>query len=664
MTSSATNAPATHGNHLEHPKYRPDIDGLRAIAVISVVLFHAFPSKFRGGFVGVDVFFVISGFLISSIIIGSLKQGKFNFFEFYSRRVNRIFPALLTVLVAAWAFSWFALFAGEFAQLGKHIAGGASFVSNFILLGETGYFDSSAETKILLHLWSLGIEEQFYLIWPIILWAAWRLRINLALTIALVIAASFSLNIYEVSSSAIKAFYSPQTRFWELLVGAALAYFCNARSVDGPRKHQKVLSIVSVVSILLILLSVKFISKNYMFPGWWAAIPVLATAMVIYTGPAAWINRNILSSKPMVLIGLISFPLYLWHWPLLVFARILNGGEPTLEIRLAMVAIAVILAWATYRLIEMQLRRARNKTAQTYALAACMLAAGMVGLATLKSGGFPSRENIKLANAATAELSGPLWKFQKNEICTSRYGVPPGVESYLWYFCYATKNEAPNIVLIGNSYANHVLPGLAENENTKHNSILSIGACGQELPMDDSSPVGNSPCSGKRIEDQQKMINSAVKSLTGPRLVIIGGIDRKASDKSINELSRKISEYEQQGVKIVIFKPHVLMTYNIASCYSRPLVPAANDCKINQSLIDEYESDFSHLVGRIKSEHPSVMFFDTNKVFCTEGGCSYLLNGLPLIRDEFSHMSEFGSLELSKLFVEWAKTNAPEILAP
>ncbi|MFA6121206.1 MAG: acyltransferase, partial [Sideroxydans sp.] len=206
--------------HLTHPKYRADIDGLRAIAILAVVGFHAFPTWVKGGFIGVDVFFVISGFLISTIIFGSLSRDAFSFAEFYARRIKRIFPALFLVLVASFVFGWFALLADEYKQLGKHIAGGAGFVSNFVLWGESGYFDNAAETKPLLHLWSLGIEEQFYFVWPLLLWFAWKRRFNL-LTIALVVAVvSFALNVFTVRSDPVAAFYSPLTRFWELMVGS------------------------------------------------------------------------------------------------------------------------------------------------------------------------------------------------------------------------------------------------------------------------------------------------------------------------------------------------------------------------------------------------------------------------------------------------------------
>ncbi len=186
--------------HLSHPKYRSDIDGLRAIAVLSVVVFHAFPSWIQGGFIGVDVFFVISGFLISTIIFESLDKGVFSLTEFYARRIKRIFPALILVLIACFVFGWFALLADEYQQLGKHIAGGATFVSNFVLWHESGYFDNTADTKPLLHLWSLGVEEQFYIIWPLLLWFAYKRKFNLLNISIGITALSFSLNLYQVKN--------------------------------------------------------------------------------------------------------------------------------------------------------------------------------------------------------------------------------------------------------------------------------------------------------------------------------------------------------------------------------------------------------------------------------------------------------------------------------
>lgn len=210
--------------HLSHPKYRPDIDGLRALAVLSVVAFHAFPSWIKGGFIGVDVFFVISGYLISTIIFESLERDAFSFSEFYARRIKRIFPALLLVLLSCLVFGWFVLLSPEYKQLSKHVASSAGFIQNLVLWSESGYFDNTAATKPLLHLWSLGVEEQFYIVWPLLLWVAWKRNFNFLIIIILVAVISYYLNIVGVKKDSIATFYSPLTRFWELLSGGFLAH--------------------------------------------------------------------------------------------------------------------------------------------------------------------------------------------------------------------------------------------------------------------------------------------------------------------------------------------------------------------------------------------------------------------------------------------------------
>ena len=209
---------------LTHPKYRADIDGLRAVAVLSVVVFHAFPQWIRGGFIGVDIFFVISGFLISTIIFSNLESATFSLLEFYIRRIKRIFPALLVVLVFSYIVGWFVLLPSEYSELGKHITSGVFFVSNLTLWSESGYFDTTAEVKPLLHLWSLGIEEQFYLLWPVILIFAWKRKYNLMTLILAFGTISYFLNVKGIKEDATATFYSPQTRFWELLCGALLAW--------------------------------------------------------------------------------------------------------------------------------------------------------------------------------------------------------------------------------------------------------------------------------------------------------------------------------------------------------------------------------------------------------------------------------------------------------
>lgn len=386
--------------HLSHPKYRPDIDGLRAIAVLSVVAFHAFPAWMKGGFIGVDVFYVISGFLISTIIFENLDRGTFSFAEFYARRIRRIFPALILVLLACLAFGWLVLMPEELNQLGKHIAAGAGFVSNFVLWGEAGYFDNSAETKPLLHLWSLGIEEQFYIIWPLVLWLAWKRKFNLLTLTVIVAFASFYLNLKGIKKDPVATFYSPQTRFWELLCGSILAWFALYKrsaykriglKIDGwlakaiYREHVeadgKTLSnVISVLGFLLLVYGFWQITKDFRFPGKWAFVPVSGTLLVILAGSKTWISRKILSNKIAVWFGLISFPLYLWHWPLLSFARIIENEFPSRNIRISAVIASIVLAWLTVKFFEKPFRTGDQKVRHKVAtLCGLMIAIGFVG---------------------------------------------------------------------------------------------------------------------------------------------------------------------------------------------------------------------------------------------------------------------------------------------
>jgi len=244
----------------------------------------------------------------------------------------------LTVLIACLAFGWYVLLPHEFKQLGKHIAGGAGFISNFLLWNESGYFDNSADAKPLLHLWSLGIEEQFYIAWPLLLWIAFKTRVNGLLIIIIVGVISFGLNLKQVRADEIATFYSPQTRGWELLIGAGLSYlvlyppkFClGLLSFTETYLSKKILkNCISFAGIIAIIAGLFLILRGRHFPGVWPLLPAGGAALIILAGPAAWVNRTILSNRLLVWIGLISFPLYLWHWPLLSFARIIEADIPS-----------------------------------------------------------------------------------------------------------------------------------------------------------------------------------------------------------------------------------------------------------------------------------------------------------------------------------------------
>jgi len=368
--------------------YRPDIDGLRAVAVLAVVIFHAWPALLPGGFIGVDVFFVISGYLITGIILGGLAQGRFQFSDFYARRIRRIFPALAVVLVATYVAGWFLLFADDYQNLSRHLMAAVLFVSNFLLRGESGYFDAAADRKPLQHLWSLGIEEQFYLVWPALLVAAWRLRLEPLLLMGAVIAASFLYNVYSVRIDPVATFYLPLTRFWELLAGGALAAISRPQP---PAFGGRTADALSVSGVAMIGAGLAMLDGTRIFPGLWALLPVMGALSIILAGPGAWFNRTVLSTRGMVGIGLISYPLYLWHWPLLSFARIANGEAPPHLARVLLVLTSVGLAWLTYQWVEKPVRFGRRRALVVPALSMSMVAIAGVALLTDRAAGWVTR---------------------------------------------------------------------------------------------------------------------------------------------------------------------------------------------------------------------------------------------------------------------------------
>jgi peptidoglycan/LPS O-acetylase OafA/YrhL len=339
---------------LEASSYRPEIDGLRAVAVMAVVIFHAVEGLAPGGFVGVDVFFVISGFLITGIIQRSSARGTFTLTDFYARRIRRILPALLlvllTVLIAGGAF-WLA---DEWQSLGRHVFSGALFYANIDVAREAtgGYFVALGGRNPLLHLWSLGVEEQFYIGWPLLLVALVRWTRKPVYGVLALFACSIILNLVWVVRAPTDAYFLPFTRLWELLVGAMLVFIT--------RTPNRLASEVSAwLGLGMIAASCLLFDWAVTFPGWRALVPTVGAALVIFAGPHAWICRTVLSARPVVWVGLISYPLYLWHWPLLVFGRAVWMDARFWPGTLLLVIASIGLAHLTYRRVETRVRHSR-----------------------------------------------------------------------------------------------------------------------------------------------------------------------------------------------------------------------------------------------------------------------------------------------------------------
>ena len=437
--------------------HRSDIDGLRAIAVLFVIGFHAFPHIFPGGFVGVDIFFVISGFLISGLIFTGIKNSEFSLFEFYSRRVNRLFPALLIVLISAGFIALCSFVPEDFGKLAKHIFGGAGFIANYLYRSEVGYFDDAAELKPLLHLWSLGVEEQFYIVWPLVVLIALRFKVNILMLILVLGMGSFFLGLYRLEIYPAYAFYMPQTRAWELLLGAFIAWVAPlTRSVSIGRTECS--HILSALGFCLLLAGLSMINKASQFPGWWALVPTIGASCILAAGPSAFLNRTVLSFKLLRPIGTISYPLYLWHWVCLSIPTVVFSTPLSTLPKIALIGLSFLLAFITYRYVETPIRVRHNYPRTASILLLLMLLVGTLAFISFKKEGFIGQTStLRLVdNTGVYPCDN---SFSKHELCL---------------FGNSAANET--ILIYGDSHAQHLTAAMNELLGKKYKLIFAFSS--------------------------------------------------------------------------------------------------------------------------------------------------------------------------------------------
>ncbi|WP_431323991.1 acyltransferase family protein [Rhizobium sp. YTU87027] len=368
-------------------EHRREIDGLRAIAVVPVVLWHAGFTPFSGGFVGVDIFFVISGFLITGIIIHELDEGRFSLARFYERRARRILPALFVVVVACVPFAWFWMLPDMLENFGQSVVATLLFANNLLLAKTSGYWDLEAEFKPLLHTWSLGVEEQYYVLFPLLLLILWRWgRKSALVATAVILLASFITCEIGGHLSPQVNFYLTTSRAWEILVGSICAFV-------GLRLSRRSNEALSAVGLLLIAVSIFFYDKNVPFPSLFTVVPVVGTALVLLFARQGTIACSMLSLPPLVGIGLISYSVYLWHQPLFAFARTYSLDPLTPAVMSALVAATFIFAWLTWKFVETPFRDRSVMPIRLFAtgLATAATVLLSVGLGAHFSHGFPDR---------------------------------------------------------------------------------------------------------------------------------------------------------------------------------------------------------------------------------------------------------------------------------
>ncbi|EIZ4585574.1 acyltransferase [Escherichia coli] len=662
-----------------HPKYRPDIDGLRALAVLPVVIFHAFPESLRGGYIGVDVFFVISGFLISSIIFSNIEKGTFSFLDFYSRRIRRIYPTLLTVLLGCLIFGYFSLFPEEYKQLGKHIAGSSVFISNFILLSESGYFDTSSISKPLLHLWSLGVEEQFYIIWPLLLALFVKRKFNLFVVAFLCFLASFYLNLRTISVDPSQTFYSPFTRFWEILAGSMLAwmtlnkkeYFTSLKAgINGSisailgKNYDFIANALSIAGLLILIYGYSVLTEDLQFPGLYALIPVSGACLLIMAGPSALVNKHILSFKLLVWVGLISFPLYLWHWPLLSFAYIIESGEPSPLIRLMLVIVAIVMSVLSYHFIENKLRFGGNLAGKTIVLFLAMVLMGMIGLFVYHANGFDGRF-AKTADEINDEHRVNKLITDSRARCAA---VFPNWSKLTDNLCAMQKPSGQNgVAIIGDSHANHLFVGMSEAK-AKEGVAVFPASCA--APFIDVASALKDPKALHVRQYSYKLIDEAYDYVVkdknihevilahNPSCSFNDAVDMQNTaikDSSViieNGMRRSLDKLISAGKKVIIVKDNPELPFIPQACVVHLLRSSqgGGKCKFDKAFYSDNKAhnSYNSVIDTVTKDYPSVSVVNLSKAFCDKDTCYISKDGHVLYGDK-THLNKYGSRYVAPL---------------
>ena len=644
--------PVTSGAPAEH--YRAEIDGLRGIAVLAVVGYHAFPDHFPGGFIGVDVFFVISGFLITSIITRQLRTSTFTFRQFYARRIRRIFPALLLVLLASLLFGTLALLPDELAELGKHAASAAAFSSNFTLWQESGYFDRAAETKPLLHLWSLGIEEQFYVLWPLLFLLLWQRQQQAALGVLILTLASFAVGIGIGRDNPDASFYFPFARFWELGLGCLLAIVRESppplvRRLDSLQLGPRGAAIVATAHAALPCIGIGLIATGIFlfdhktdFPGWAALAPTLG-ALCVLSAPDCWLQRRILASTSLVLLGTISYPLYLWHWPFLSFAIILESGTPRVLVRVIAVAASVALAWLTYKYFERPIRARRDAQAIT-ALVAGLAILGITGLVMHAARGLPDRFAFTMR---TIEPSP-----RTNTLCLRNFA-----EEIDFNYCKSTRAEPPLAVFLGDSRTQAIYDGVVDLLGAHHSlTLLARGGCPPMLNVDLHQE--SKACDAawrtfiKYVADAKPAMVVLVgggANLLKPVVAERGG-DRLESRKHALERGLRALITTLQRTSRVIFVLEMPHFPSSPTCVARRIQLPGSQCSptTRRSDVEAKLAPYNDLVRSIQADTPQLVVIDSISALCDAARCSQTLASGDVLYSDRLHLSTAGGRHFAR----------------
>lgn len=644
--------------------YRPDIDGLRAIAVLAVIAYHFNIGPVPGGFTGVDIFFVISGFLITGNIVSRLDGRTFSFVDFYQRRIRRIFPPLILLLAAYFAAGWLVIRGDEafsfsetpFTALCQGIEAGAAFVMNFFLMREVNYFFPTLGPSALIHLWSLAIEEQFYIIWPLALYVVNAMRLQYLPCIIVVGAVSFAINIIKLHGDPMAAFYSPLSRAWELMIGASLSAMPTKRMPDlyfPPIAR-------SIAGFLLIFAGLFGLKGGMAFPGWAALLPTVGATLVISAGPNAAPNKRLLGSSALVWVGLLSYSLYLWHWPAHIifdeYSKLLPSAGPERPILKGIVLLCAVLAsWLTFHFVEIPFRFGRwRDTFHTVAAATMMAILGLsAALAPrIQFNVTQSQSDMLVTLKQVAQFNDfsrlygdfPCLKYLRSQTATM----------FLENGCVQIRHPgAKSIFIIGDSHSGSLALGLRPPVESRGVNFLQVST-GYCEPT--STDISDTVC-----QDINDMVMRKIAELK-PDVVIYDSYWQNAlNPRDFSDLLAKLNQIKKSGAgkiilvgEIPVWRPS--LPESLALNFVRWSLPIP---RRTLTGVDRQSLEIDTKMRAIEYP-PSVTYLSMKDDLCDNAGCLTMTGSnvaTDLIVWDYGHLTAAGAAWVSHSLLEPALWN-------
>ncbi|MCU1093126.1 acyltransferase [Stenotrophomonas maltophilia] len=598
-------------------KYRADIDGLRSIAILPVLLYHTGIPLITGGYVGVDIFFVISGFLITGILLRDFDNNTYSVLSFYERRIRRIFPALAVVVFFTIICAPFILLPSEFEPFGRDVASSLLFVANINFWLQSGYFSPVSEAKPLLHMWSLGVEEQFYLIAPLALFVTvkYARRYRLAITL-IAIGLSLGACIYLTPRSPSAAFYLLPTRAWELLVGSALAIYISTRDNPAPTRAS---GLIGAIGLALTMVPVFVYDKSTPFPGYAAIAPTAGAAMLIYAGPSSFAGR-LLSTRPLVFIGHISYSLYLWHWPVITLFRNVGWLESSVG-KAIVILLSSLLAWLTWRFVESPTRDRTKIGSRTLFVGAASSTAILLFVSAIYSslGGWPGR-----LPASTVAFDAARNDYSPDR---ARCHFDGGLPDYSSACVLGPKNGL-KVAVWGDSHGVEMAKAISEQGFSVRQ--LTYSSC---PPSSNGVGTSNRP----QCSDWNKQVAKSLADDKSTGVVILSAYFESPVSRSAtrqNELARTASFLRSVGKHVIVIGPFPMISQrtDLPTYLARG---GSAEHVIQLEGMKELESTLSK----------SATLYSPQRLFCQRDICNFAPGGNAILFD--SHHPSMSAARLA-----------------